>query len=510
MLPPEYFINCEDELIELYARFQERLLRDISRRIVKTGRVTESAYNQIEILQQSGELYDDVIQELSGFSGKSTEILQDIFNDAAVESIGNDNVNVGLKKNDLNLSPAILQQIEAGILKTDGHIKNLTKTTALSSQTAYINACSLAEMDVSSGAFSYTEAIRHAIDVASDECATVHYPSGAKASVDVAIRRSVMTGITQTAASISLMNCDTIGTDLVEVSAHAGARPSHAEWQGGIYCIRGSRGRYRDFYKETGYGTGDGLCGWNCSHSFWPYLEGVSTPAYSKKYIEELNNRTVEYNGKSIPQYEAEQKQRAMERQIRKERAKLAGYDEAIKAADGVLKAGLKNDFDALAYKMKAHEAKYKDFSKQTGLRTQTERLQIKGFNKSVSQKAVYSAKKLENPEKYGIINIGKSVGAKALNYNVYDPDTGDFFHFVEGSRIINCHVFAGKGTSRPLKEEVALGLSEQIGGEPKNWQHAKGRGVLDYYGEEREAEVHWFQESSVGRHKFKVKRWIE
>lgn len=34
--------------------------------------------------------------------------------------------------------------------------------------------------------------------------------------------------------------------------------------------------------------------------------------------------------------------------------------------------------------------------------------------------------------------------------------------------------------------------------------------GVIDFDGEERKAEVHWFQEETVGKVKFKVKRWID
>lgn len=103
---------------------------------------------------------------------------------------------------------------------------------------------------------------------------------------------------------------------------------------------------------------------------------------------------------------------------------------------------------------------------------------------------------------------IHKSVGAKSKNYDVLDPSTGEIFHFAEGTRIQNSEVFAGKGTRKPLHEGVAEGLSEQLGGNPDNWQHCKGNGVIDYYGEERLAEVHWFQEESVGKVKFKVKEW--
>lgn len=105
-------------------------------------------------------------------------------------------------------------------------------------------------------------------------------------------------------------------------------------------------------------------------------------------------------------------------------------------------------------------------------------------------------------------IPISKSVGAKSRNYDILDPETDDYFQFAEDTRIRNVEVFAGLGSKHPLRKEVAEGLSEQLGGKPEKWQHCKGNGIIDYNGEERPAEVHWFQEESVGRVKFKVKRW--
>lgn len=112
--------------------------------------------------------------------------------------------------------------------------------------------------------------------------------------------------------------------------------------------------------------------------------------------------------------------------------------------------------------------------------------------------------------DKINDIHIYRSVGAKSLNYEVLDPSTGEYFHFSEGTRIRNSKVFAGKGGVKKLNPEVALGLSEQIGGNPNDWQHCKGIGTIDCYGEDVDAEVHWFQESTVGKHKFKVKKWLE
>lgn len=149
---------------------------------------------------------------------------------------------------------------------------------------------------------------------------------------------------------------------------------------------------------DIGYGTGAGFKGYNCRHDWFPFFEDISEKAYSDKELEQRKNETVTYEGKEMSRYDAEQKQRAMERQIRKERSKLAALDTAIKSTDDEeLKTRLKNDFDNLSVKLKSHEAKYKDFSYKTGLPPQKQRLQMYGFNRSVSQKAVHRAK---NPTK--------------------------------------------------------------------------------------------------------------
>lgn len=124
----------------------------------------------------------------------------------------------------------------------------------------------------------------------------------------------------------------------------------------------------------------------------------------------------------------------------------------------------------------------------------------------------------LTNASENGIINsssgegflVGKTLGAKGQNYSVYDPDTGNYYSFVEGTYVHHQEIFAGKGASTPLRAEVAEGLTEQFGGSPELWQHVKGIGTLKFHGEALSAEVHWFQEESVGKVKFKLKEWLE
>ena len=106
--------------------------------------------------------------------------------------------------------------------------------------------------------------------------------------------------------------------------------------------------------------------------------------------------------------------------------------------------------------------------------------------------------------------HIGRSLGAAAMNFDVKDPRTGRAYRFIEGTSITNVEVFAGKGARHKLSPKVSHGLSEQIGGKPRDWQHVKGIGTLDYHGRARRAEIHWFQAKGVGKVKFKVKEWLD
>lgn len=107
-------------------------------------------------------------------------------------------------------------------------------------------------------------------------------------------------------------------------------------------------------------------------------------------------------------------------------------------------------------------------------------------------------------------IVIQKSVGAKAKNYDIIDPNSGEHFSFVEGTWIQDAQVFAGYHTHNPLDDEVKAGLAEQYGGDLEKWQHCKGVGHIKAEYEDVLAEVHWFQEKTAGKHVFKVKEWLD
>lgn len=137
---------------------------------------------------------------------------------------------------------------------------------------------------------------------------------------------------------------------------------------------------------------------------------------------------------------------------------------------------------------------------------TKRTRAEAEEFDRQLKKRVDISGKsgiiKLED------IRIEKSVGAKAKNYSVMDLNTGEQFHFAEGSRIEKVKVFAGKGSKSVYRK--AYVYADKYGGNAEDWQHVKGLGVIDYYGEERRAEVHWSRHETYGNHDFFVKEWLE
>jgi hypothetical protein len=342
MITADEFDSFANQLLPLFDEYEIAVLEDIARRIKNINYA--SAAWQVQRLTESGMLYRDVVKRLAKLTGMSERKIAKIMKEAGVTAIKFDDAiyrEAGLSPIPLNMSPAMLRALETGIRKTQGIISNFSRSTALTSQQLYIRATDIAYLQVSTGTMSYDQAIKYAIKKAAEEGVTILYPSGHVDKLDVAIRRAVLTGIGQTTGLLQTTRMDEMGVDLVEVSAHIGARnegdgyENHESWQGKIYSRSGANRKYPPFVESTGYGTGAGLAGWNCRHSFYPFFEGISERAYSNKTLKEYERETVKYNGKDISNYEASQIQRAIERKIRRWKREAAaveagGYDNSF------------------------------------------------------------------------------------------------------------------------------------------------------------------------------------
>ena len=391
MITPEYLEGTVERIASLYENVQESIIRDVTERLLYTDfDIADTAKWRVEKLQQSGMVYDKVLERISETTGKSQKELKKIFEEAGIEVFNyEDDVceKLNMSPLDIRQSPAMLKVLKAGLQTTRGTMRNLVNTTALATENSFIDACDAAHTMITSGAFSYNEAIVSAVGQAGSAGAFVHYPTGHRDRIDVAVRRAVLSGLGQTVGKLNEILCDELDCDLVEVTAHWNARPSHAEWQGLVYSRSGKNKDYPDF-AICGYGTGDGLLGWNCYHDFHPFIEGISERMYTDTELERMKNNTVTYNGKTMTGYEATKIQRSIERNIRDSKRKLIAYDHGIKNSSGSLNGEFRFRYALESRRLSRLNGKLNDFCKQTGFQKQYDRARVQGFGRSQAQKA--------------------------------------------------------------------------------------------------------------------------
>lgn len=350
---------------------------------------------------------------------------------------------------------------------------------------AYRKSCDFAFEKVSTGAQDYNSAIREATrNLVKKGIQVVDYESGARMSLEAAVRRNIMGGLGLMQEKISQQKHDVLGCNGWEISAHAGSAPDHEPIQGKQYSDEAFEKLNDSLVRRIGT--------LNCGHATFPIILGVNSPQYTKAELEKMrrdNETGITYNGRHYTMYEATQRQRQLEREIRTQKRKIL-VDET---------AGDKEKLQTDQIRYQVLNGEYKRFSDAAGLRMQHERMEMTGFG----PKQAKAAERSNSVAEY----LGKSVGAKSKNYDILNPSTGETMRLTEGSRITQPknHVIAGKGRERQIDEIQTL--LDNYGGSAVEWTKEKGFGyVTDEYGESRMVELHWYQEPTVGKVKMKIK----
>ena len=395
MLTPNQLDKLPEPMIQLMSELQNEIISDICRRISKANYLTPTAEWQLYKANQLTISAREVKRRIAAKLKVRESTLKELYTDAVKTAIREDEIvykaaiaegilsdNYRDKLTNYTRSKAFSNVLQRGLKNTNGLMRNLTKSAAAAANRQLSDALDLAFLKCTSGAFSPQDAIFDAVrKLGQDGLKCVSYGSGRTDQLDVAVRRAVVTGIGKTCCDMQLDLAKEMDCELVEVSSHLGARPSHAEWQGQIYSLKKGHPKYPYFYDATGYGTGDGLGGWNCRHSFFPYFEGLSVAANAPTFSKEEN----------LEEYTNTQKQRAYERSIRKSKRELAALDSARKDAPPELKARLDREFERKSVTLKNREARLEEHLKATGLLPDNSRVRVDGFGKSVSQKAVWA-----------------------------------------------------------------------------------------------------------------------
>lgn len=357
MLTTKDLEELPNYLLSLYYNFEQDELKKLAETL------------NVKKLEQLLNLHinpDNIFKKIAKLNNKSKKEIEDIFKSSVKYSNELDKkIADALNK---KLPPINEQLINAQVLQTQGLCSNITnsmgfmidgKVTPLAK--TYQKAADSAYLKVSSGMYDLNSAIDSVMKEICDKgLLFVEYESGYKMRVESALRNNIITGVNQTVSQITQTNAKDLGVDKFEVSAHIGARnigdgwQNHEKWQGKIYTMA-------ELKSICGLGAVDGLCGANCRHSYYMFIDGVSERTYTDEELANMKGKSFYYKDKFYSgTYEAEQKQRAIERNIRKlKRMEAAGFD---------VKEKLKKQF-----------FEYIQFSKTAGLPTQYGRLKTYG-----------------------------------------------------------------------------------------------------------------------------------
>ena len=371
MLSDNQLTALTQPIISIYNQIEMALLAEIAKRFDVYDKIGGSLEWQLKKLDELGALTTESVKVIASMSKKGEKEIAQMLNDASLGNIDMDLLETAFTNGFIFVDPKKLMQndaLRATIelsYKSLGQTYKLIQTKALeSTKQAYMDVINRAYIETASGIYDYNTSIRGALrDMADQGITGATYRRGnryVKYSIEGTVRRDTLTAVNQLANKGAEKITHEIGAKYVEVSAHIGARVSadpianHAGWQGKVYKLEGSDKDYPNLTDKTGYPDDIlGLGGVNCRHRMFPFFPGISVP--NPHQIDEEENRKV---------YEATQKQRAMERNIR-----------AIKKRLIVAKASSDKDL-AKAYRKKLTEkqAEIEKFCKDNGLRRQTER----------------------------------------------------------------------------------------------------------------------------------------
>lgn len=402
MLTPQQLLEIVDTMHPLLDNLNSWITTDmVNRLMLRLGRgegflLTGTDKWQLEVYKSAGGHYESLEREIQRFTKKSEAEVKAIFEDIGIKSWAFDDafyVAHGMESVPLLQSESMIRLLTDTYQRTNGEIRNFTRTTAKASQQKLYNVLDTAHFKVMSGAQSYTQAVREAVNDIVREQTKVHYPTGHTDTIETAVLRAVRTGTAQASGNMSLQGMIERDWDLIRVSAHLGARygdggenpGNHFWWQGKLYSRTGRTPGYPLFEEATGYGTGEGLCGWNCRHSFGP-----GDPDHNP-----YADFDAEANKKA---FDLSQKQRNAEARIRQSKLQILGLREAINSAeDEGVKATLQDDYNKAAALLHKRNLAYDKFCTDNNLKKLSDRISVAKWNRSEAAKAAAAARKLNN-----------------------------------------------------------------------------------------------------------------
>lgn len=248
-----------EPIAELFRGLEDRLLQEICWRLVVSGDLNQVTVEDIRELRAHGITLDEITTAIAETTQASLDKVDTIM-DGVVER-NRKYYGTLATAAEITAPRHIVDDVDVEAIRrqTKDELRNLTQSMGfavrrngkvvkwLEPKKAYQWALDMAETEVMSGTISYNEAIAHATkQLAAGGLTSIRYESNGRVhydQADVAARRAVMTGVNQTCQRYAEQSVERLETNLVEVSAHGGARnvngpngwEAHTLWQGKVF-----------------------------------------------------------------------------------------------------------------------------------------------------------------------------------------------------------------------------------------------------------------------------------
>lgn len=397
-LRPEQIATLRDACERIARPIVEWLLRDAAERIAGAGQVSSTAAYELYRAASMAQSQNDLEEFLKKQLKIANSEIQAVFRQAAKWSGENDLNRFGIDHK--SFSGEYEQMAEAAIALAEADFQNLTQTLgmiapdgkALPLREFYQRSMDFAFQQTFTGATGYDSAIRQATaKLASQGVRSIDYQNGTHTSIEAATRRNIMGGMGLMDERITQSNYDRLGCDGWEISAHANSAPDHEPYQGKQYSDSDYRRLNSSLQRRIGT--------LNCGHTAMPIILGVNSPQYTNEqleYFRQSNADGIVYQGRHYTGYEAQQKQRQIERAMRIQKNRILVAD-----ATGDLER-----MQVAQSKLHRLDQEYKNFSHTAGLRTQFQRMEVAGFRNVPSENlaVVHTVAQLD-PEKYRCVS---------------------------------------------------------------------------------------------------------
>lgn len=402
--------TTQNKLADVFAkRFEEyntKVLEELAKVIKKFNGLNYTEANKLANELRYDISYIDLVNRLSKLTGKSKKEIKQVleetvkqhteFADTFFKARG---METPVYKND-----RYLQELVQSVTNvSEGDFTNLAKSTGfaftnkqghiefLNMQQTYYKVIDECVYGVIEGKETYNQSMRSLIKQLTDSGVRriVYVNEGRKQyteRIDSAVRRNVLDSIREVSIETQKEFGKRFGADGVEVTVHENPAPDHENVQGHQFrneefekfqndedCKDLNGIEFPAISDETGRDRRS-IGQYNCYHTVFSIIVGVSKPLYSDKELKEIKDRAnekIEIDGKEYTRYETTQLQRGLETEIRK-------------AKDNQMMHQIEGDREAMLddqHRIKQLTRKYREISQKAGIRDQLkQRATVSGY----------------------------------------------------------------------------------------------------------------------------------